>query len=350
MTSNKKVRNPVFESEYVRLDHCRQIAASSEDNEDLAKHFRDLVADYEKLLRQSEKITRVGDSIQRKLVRAREQIEEKNRELVRAQKMLVRKEKTVAMNTLVAGIAHELSNPLNFINNLSAMQAEMVNDILQAHGETPPDSEGWEELRDDLEQMAHGASIISEHGERAGVIINRMNKLSREDPGVPHLTDVNLLLRGYCRQVRESLRERCPVENLQIIEDMDEHLGEVQLVPGDLGFVITQLLTNALEAMTERAEDEAFAATLVLATRRTDESVVISIRDNGSGVDEEQRGLLFTPFHTTKPTGKGNLGLGLFTCHDVVVNGYGGQMDYQIRDGLTEFSVSLPLETHKEEI
>ena len=342
--SEPKQRHPVYAREHALLDGVRRMADSGPSRAELATQLAQLIEAYRKLLRQTEKITRVGDSIQRKLVRARAEIEKKNLELVAAQKQLLRKEKMIAMNTLVAGIAHELRNPLNFISNLSQMQVQLIEDMALADLEHPPDAEEWQALRDDLAELARGARIICEHGERTDAIVTRINQLSREDPGTPYPVDINLLLIGYVNQVRNMLRVRCPLPALEIREDLDLEVGELELSPGDLGFVFIQVLTNALEAMQERVETgDAVVPVLELVTRARADEIEIRIRDNGPGVAEDERNKLFTPFHTTKPTGTGHIGLGLYSSLDVIANGYGGQMDY-VREGeFSEISIILPI-------
>ncbi|MDJ0841116.1 MAG: ATP-binding protein [Acidobacteriota bacterium] len=339
-------RNEVYDKEYALLENAAKALDGDPDLETLRLACRQLTTGYEKLLRQTEKITRVGDSIQRKLVKAREEIEEKNRELVAAQQRLVRKEKMLAVNTLVAGVAHELLNPLNFVNNLSSMQAELAGELNDRFCDHPPDAGSWEDAKADLEDLAEGAQIIHEHGSRANAIVTRMNRLSRENPGRPHPTDLNLLLQSYTEQVRASRLEQCPLEELDICEELDPDMGEVELVPGDIGFVYTQLLANALESMQARQEKEpGYLPALYLGTCRSRDEVVFTLRDNGPGVAEKDLGKLFTPFFTTKPTPLGHVGLGLFTSYDIIVHGYGGHIDHCLTaKGFTEFSVTLPLQ------
>lgn len=341
---NRGKRQDVYERERELLASVRQIADSDPSAEEVTAQLTILIEAYSKLLRQTEKITRVGDSIQRKLVRAMAEIERKNRDLVEAQKQLLRKEKMVAMNTLVSGIAHELRNPLNFISNLSRMQVQLVDDMESNCSDQPPSSEQWTHLREDLDELTKGARIICDHGERVDAIVARINQLNREDPGVPYPIDLNLLLSGYAVQVRDMLRERCPLPRLIIRENLDREMAELAVSPGDLGFVFTQVITNALEAMEDSTHMiREFQPVLELVTRKRTDRVTIAIRDNGPGLPEEERHKLFTPFYTTKVAGSGHIGLGLYTSLDIIANGYGGQMDFR-RDGeFSEFSIELPL-------
>jgi len=341
----------VYAREHELLASVERIAETAASPEVIAEQLDILLKAYRKLIRQTEKITRVGDSIQRKLVKAREEIEAKNRTLVSAQKQLVRKEKMTAMNTLVSGIAHELRNPLNFIANLSRMQIQLLEDVSALEHDTPPDAETWAHMREDLTELVEGARIICEHGERACAIVARTHQLSREDPGSPYPIDLNLLLTGYARQVRDMLSDRCPLADLVFREDFDSSLKEIPVAPGDLGFVFTQLITNALEAMQDREDTESgYTPILELITQSLADTVVIRIRDNGPGIEEAERDKLFTPFYTTKPTGRGNIGLGLYISMDIIVNGYGGQIDYQRVDGLSELSISLPIPSEQHPI
>jgi len=334
---------PVFVGEKEILERCQNLVLEDLTADELRDHFQNLTHSYGKLLRQTGKITKIGDSIQRRLFNARKEIESKNQSLVAAQKKLVLKEKMLGLHVLVSGIAHELRNPLNFINNLSLVHTEIVQDLQQRFSKGDSlDEAGIAEVIDDLSQLAEGADLVHQHGMRAENIIEQMQRITR-DPSRPYATDINLLLLGYLERVQNSHAESCPLPGLKIIKEIDPDVGEIVIEAGHVGFVFAQIFANALEAMQERfLQEPDYLPILGLQSKRQAQKVAIHFRDNGPGIPVEHKNEIFSPFFTTKPTGRGNIGLGLFTSYDIV-HSYGGEITHgRTSDGFTEFCVSLP--------
>ena len=263
------------------------------------------------------------------------------RELRATQQQLIQSEKMASLGELTAGIAHEIQNPLNFVNNFADVSQELVAELAAEQARPTPDAALEAELLNDLRHNLHKINL---HGQRAASIVRGMLQHSRASTGERQPTDVNALADEYLRLAYHGLRARDKTFNATLQTDFAALLPLVPAVPGDLGRVLLNLLTNAFYAVQKRqqAGEAGYAPTVAVATCREGDEVEIRIRDNGTGIPEAARTKIFQPFFTTKPSGEGT-GLGLSLAHDIVVQGHGGTLTVASREGeFTEFVVRVP--------
>ena len=263
------------------------------------------------------------------------------RELRATQQQLIQSEKMASLGELTAGIAHEIQNPLNFVNNFADVSQELVAELEAEQARPTPDAGLEAEL---LRDLRHNLHKINLHGQRAASIVKGMLAHSRQSTGERQLTDLNALADEYLRLAYHGLRARDKTFNATLKTDFAALLPLVPAVPGDLGRVLLNLLTNAFYAVQKRQQAGAtgYQPTVAVATCREGDEVEIRIRDNGTGIPEAARTKIFQPFFTTKPSGEGT-GLGLSLAHDIVVQGHGGTLTVASQEGeFTEFVVRLP--------
>jgi len=262
-------------------------------------------------------------------------------ELRATQQQLIQREKMASLGELTAGIAHEIQNPLNFVNNFADVSAELVAELEAEQASPAPDAGLEDELLSDLRHNLHK---INQHGQRAASIVRGMLAHSRQSTGERQPTDVNALADEYLRLAYHGLRAKDKTFNATLNTEFAALLPLVPAVPGDLGRVLLNLFTNAFYAVQKRqlAAGPGYAPTVQVRTRRAGEEVEICIRDNGTGIPKAVRQKIFQPFFTTKPSGEGT-GLGLSLAHDIVVQGHGGTLAVDSQEGeFTEFVVRLP--------
>ncbi len=287
--------------------------------------------------------------------RLAEELQGKNSELERAminlrqaQDQVVAQQKLASLGELTAGVAHEIRNPLNFIKNFSESSAELLTEMQETLDEGGKDlSDNHRELiREITEDLNSNLERIRNHGDRANRIVHDMLMMSRGS-GEFQPTNINNLLDEHARLAYHSARATDPNFQLDFRQDLDPELGEMQVVPQDLGRVFLNMVSNACYATNEkqiaaREINEDYYPMLQLTTRRGDNAVEISIRDNGSGVPPEVIEKIFNPFFTTKPTDQGT-GLGLAISNDIVRQ-HGGVIRVNSEPGeFTEMLVELPL-------
>ncbi|MFT3765419.1 MAG: AAA family ATPase [Minicystis sp.] len=281
-------------------------------------------------------------------VRARTQeLSAKNAELSEAlrrlgetQQQLVQREKLASLGALTAGIAHELRNPLNFINNFAALTIEMVEELAEELGDAGTDSA----ISEPLESIKDNVTKINHHGQRADRIINGMLMHSRARTGTRGPTDLNKILAESLNLAYHGARARHPSSRIEIQTDYDPALSPIEADTADLQRVFLNLFDNALYAALRKARSAgpAYTPTVTVTTREREGEVEIRVRDNGSGISRENAAKLFTPFFTTKPAGEG-VGLGLSICHDVVTRGHRGTIRIDSIEGEhAEFIITLP--------
>jgi signal transduction histidine kinase len=263
-----------------------------------------------------------------------------------AQQQLIVKEKLASLGQLTAGIAHEIKNPLNFVNNFADLSVELTNDLGDVVARHTADWSAGErgqveELMSDLQMNARK---IAEHGRRADSIVRSMLLHSRGSQGERQPTDINAFVEDNTTLAYHGIRAEKPELFVEIERDLDPTVGAVEVVPQDFGRVLINLLNNAFYAVHERARTTAQADTprVKVATRSAPNGVSIAISDNGNGIPETLKKRVFEPFFTTKPTGEGT-GLGLSLSYDIVTRGHGGTltMQSQVGEGTT-FTVWLP--------
>ena len=263
-------------------------------------------------------------------------------ELRETQTQLVQREKMASLGELTAGIAHEIQNPLNFVNNFADVSAELVAELEEERARPRRDPAVETELLADLRQ---NLQRISQHGGRASGIVRGMLAHSRAGSGERQPVDVNGLADEYLRLAYHGLRAKNKTFNATLETDFAPGLPKVEAVPGDLGRVLLNLLTNAFYAVQKRQQqgEAGYAPTVRVQTRLVQAGVEIRVRDNGTGIPAAVRAKIFQPFFTTKPSGEGT-GLGLSLAHDIITKGHGGTLSLESTEGQgTEFTIGLPL-------
>lgn len=264
-------------------------------------------------------------------------------ELKATQEQLVQREKLASLGELTAGIAHEIQNPLNFVNNFAEVSVELVEELNEER--VKPAGERDEELETDLlSDLSQNVQKISDHGKRAASIVRGMLQHSRASSGQKQLTDLNALVDEYLRLAYQGLRAKDKSFNAQLTTNFAPNLPTVNIVPEDIGRVLVNLFNNAFYAVQQKSKEEPdFVPTVWIQTTQVDGQLVIRIKDNGLGIPDEVRQKVFQPFFTTKPTGEGT-GLGLSLSYDIIVKGHGGLLSVETEAGkFTEFTVTLPL-------
>ncbi len=272
---------------------------------------------------------------ERELEQARE-IERAYTELKTTQAQLVQSEKMASLGALTAGIAHEIKNPLNFVNNFAALSRELVDEL-----DREADPAVRQALLADLKQ---NATKIEEHGRRADAIVRAMMEHARNGTGERQAVGLNDLVEEYAGHAWHGRRARHPGFEVTLAQNLAGDAGEVEVVPQEIGRVLINLLDNAFDAVRARAEAEGpgYAPTVTLATHRVNGHVEVRVADNGPGMPENVRERVFEPFFTTKPTGSGT-GLGLSMSYDIVTHGHGGTLACESAEGGgAVFRMALP--------
>lgn len=261
-----------------------------------------------------------------------------------AQDRLVQTEKLASLGQLTAGIAHEIKNPLNFVNNFSSLSVELIeelNDILRS---AKLDDKTREDV-DELTGMLKGnLDKVVQHGKRADSIVKNMLLHSREGSGEHRPTDINAIVEESLNLAYHGARAERAGFNVTLGRDFDPAAGQADIYPQELTRVFLNLISNGFYAAAKRKESapDGFEPTLSASTRNLGNKVEIRIRDNGTGIPADVREKMFNPFFTTKPAGEGT-GLGLSMSHDIVVKQHGGTIDVLTEPGaFTEFIITLP--------
>jgi signal transduction histidine kinase len=265
-----------------------------------------------------------------------------------AQDRLVQSGKLAALGQLTAGIAHEIKNPLNFINNFAALSVELtdeLNDVLEP-------SALPENVRAKIDELMcvlkENLEKVVQHGKRADSIVKNMLLHSRERSGERRSVDVNALVEESLNLAYHGARAAKAGFTITLKQDLDPNAGSIELYPQEITRALLNLISNGFYAATRRkieTSDESFEPFLSAATKDLGKTVEIRIRDNGAGIPSNVREKMFDPFFTTKPAGEGT-GLGLSMTHDIVVKQHGGSIDVETGPGkFTEFTITLPRNT-----
>ncbi len=300
---------------------------------DLQKTTNDLAASHEKL----EEYNRTLE----------ERVEERTATLKAAQNQLIQSEKMASLGQLTAGIAHEIKNPLNFVNNFSELSGELTAELLEELKKMSAqiDPADFDYLTGIIGDIDGNVRKINEHGKRADSIIRGMLLHSRGKSGERQPTDLNALLSEYVNLGYHGLRATDSSFNIKIETDYDPAIGKIDVVPQDLSRVFLNMVNNACYATIQKKKElkEAYFPILTVSTKREANSVVIRIRDNGKGIPETVRDKIFNPFFTTKPAGSGT-GLGLSISYDIVVQEHNGTISVDSKEGeFTEFKITIPV-------
>ena len=277
----------------------------------------------------------------RLLTDQRDQTQQALTELKATQQQLVQKEKMASLGELTAGIAHEIQNPLNFVNNFSEVSTELVDELEDEYQKASPDKGLEAELLSDLKQ---NLQKITQHGQRASSIVKGMLEHSRSSTGEVQPTDLNALADEYLRLAYHGQRAKDKNFNCELITHFDPAIGQVNMVSQELGRVLLNLFTNAFYAVRERQKqgDFDYQPKVSVSTSKTKAGIEIRVADNGTGMPETVKQKIFQPFFTTKPTGEGT-GLGLSLSYDIITKGHGGTMGVESQpDEGTQMIVRLP--------
>jgi signal transduction histidine kinase len=278
-------------------------------------------------------------------------------DLKATQSQLIQSEKMASLGELTAGIAHEIQNPLNFVNNFSEVSNELIQEIKDERAKNTENRD--EELVDEiLNDITQNLEKINHHGKRADAIVKGMLQHSRSSSAVKEPTDINKLADEYLRLAYHGLRAKDKSFNATMKTEFDETLsadeagiGKIEIIPQDIGRVILNLITNAFYATNEKKNsplapkgeiEKEYEPTVTVSTKKVGDKVEISVKDNGNGIPQKVLDKIFQPFFTTKPTGQGT-GLGLSLSYDIV-KAHGGELKVTTKEGEgTEFSVVLPV-------
>ncbi len=274
---------------------------------------------------------------------AYEALEKAHEHLQATQRQLMTQEKLASLGQLTAGIAHEIKNPLNFVNNFAALSIdlakELQEEVLKIAGR-----DGLAAIEEILATLIQNAEKINQHGKRADSIVKSMMQHARGSSHQREGADINALLNEAVNLTYHGMRANDPSFNITIEKDFDDAIGELEVVSQDLSRVFLNILNNAVYATTQKKKmsPHDFSPTLSVSTRKRDGKVEIRIRDNGNGIPKDICEKIFTPFFTTKPAGQGT-GLGLSISYDIIVQQHGGQIKVESEEGrFTEFVISLP--------
>ncbi len=245
-----------------------------------------------------------------------------------------------SLGELTAGIAHEIQNPLNFVNNFSEVSAELLDEMGEelAKGDTEEAKAIAADIKQNLEKIMH-------HGKRADGIVKGMLQHSRASSNVKEPTDINKLADEYLRLAYHGLRAKDKSFNADLVTHFAEGLPMANMVPQDIGRVMLNLFNNAFYAVQKKQATAGpdFKPTVEVATALKGKSIEIIVKDNGTGIPDDIRDKILQPFFTTKPTGEGT-GLGLSLSYDIVVKAHAGKIDVKSKEGeFTEFRISIPV-------
>jgi signal transduction histidine kinase len=262
-----------------------------------------------------------------------------------AQDRLVQTEKLASLGQLTAGIAHEIKNPLNFVNNFSAVSAELIDEIGETLEGIKFDGKTGDQLTELMDMLRGNLEKVVQHGKRADSIVKNMLLHSRQGSGEHRPVDINAIVEESLNLAYHGARAEKQGFNITLQRSFDPAAGAADLFPQEITRVLLNLISNGFYAATKgkvQNGGDGYEPTLAAATKNLGDSVEIRIRDNGSGITPETRERMFNPFFTTKPAGEGT-GLGLSISHDIIVKQHGGSIDVDTEPGqYTEFRIVLP--------
>ena len=324
----KQLHKDAVDQKIVNIEITHRIEESKKEAEIFRLRNVELAGLYEESKKQKEEI-----ELQKR------QVEATLEELKTTQAQLIQSEKMASLGELTAGIAHEIQNPLNFVNNFSQISNELLEEMKEEmiEGNT-------EEVAEIISMLSQNIEKIHHHGERASGIVKGMLQHSRANKGEKESTDINALCEEYLRLAYHGVRAKDKSFNVEMKTSFDESIGKINVLPQDIGRVILNLITNAFYAVGERSKEgaENFKPFVTVCTRKEDGAVNIEVKDNGTGIPKDKIDKIFQPFFTTKPTGQGT-GLGLSLSYDIV-KAHGGNLEVEsVFGNYTIFTVFLPI-------
>ena len=261
-------------------------------------------------------------------------------ELRSTQTLLIQAEKMASLGELTAGIAHEIQNPLNFVNNFSEVNKDLLEELKAERLKPNADKNNEEGIINDI---ISNEEKINHHGKRADAIVKGMLQHSRSSVGVKEPTDINALVDEYLRLSYHGFRAKDNSFNAIMKTEFDETIGKIKIIPQDIGRVLLNVFNNAFYAVSEkiRTADENYQPSVSVQTKKINDKVVLTVTDNGNGIPQKIVDKIFQPFFTTKPTGQGT-GLGLSLSYDIV-KAHEGEIKVETKEGEgTTFTILLP--------
>ncbi|MEP7374768.1 MAG: ATP-binding protein [Chitinophagaceae bacterium] len=281
------------------------------------------------------------------ITKQKEELQHALDDLKSTQAQLIQAEKMASLGELTAGVAHEIQNPLNFVNNFSEINTELIAEMKQEI-----EKGNIEEVKIIADDIAANEEKINHHGKRADAIVKGMLQHSRSSSGVKEPTDINELTDEYLRLAYHGLRAKDKSFNATMETDFDVSIGNINVIPQDIGRAILNLITNAFYAVTEKKTQSGddYEPTVWVSTKKINRKpdgyrVEISVKDNGNGIPQKVMDKIFQPFFTTKPTGQGT-GLGLSLSYDIV-KAHSGELTVETKEGEgSEFNIQLPVKAN----
>ena len=300
------------------------------------------------ILFRARKLTKENKYLEEKVKERTNELEASIEDLKSTQAQLIQSEKMASLGELTAGIAHEIQNPLNFVNNFAEVNSELIEEMKEEL-----DNGNIEDVKSLANDINENEKKIMFHGKRADSIVKGMLQHSRNSNGKKEPTNINALADEYLRLAYHGLRAKDKSFNATMVTNFDESIGSVNVIPQDIGRVILNLITNAFYACTERSRSivdekkksgiENYEPTVTVSTKKSNKSIEIKVTDNGNGIPKKVLDKIFQPFFTTKPTGQGT-GLGLSMSYDIITKGHGGELKVNTQEGTgTTFSIIIPI-------
>jgi len=291
----------------------------------------------------SRKLRERNIQLEEKVMHRTKELKHSLEDLRETQTQLIQREKMASLGELTAGIAHEIQNPLNFVNNFSEINVELLDELKEGPLKNLPEEDriGASAL---VEGIAQNLEKTIHHGKRADAIVKGMLQHSRSSTGQKELTDINALTDEYFRLSFHGLRAKDKTFQSTIHSHFDQSIGKINIIPQDIGRVLLNLFNNAFYSVTEKKKQlgESFHPTVTVSTKKLDHKTEIRVHDNGMGIPQKIIDKIYQPFFTTKPTGEGT-GLGLSLSYDIITKMHGGELKVETNEGeWTEFTVVIP--------
>lgn len=284
-----------------------------------------------------EQLRTYAESLEEKVDERTAALQKTLQHLKTTQDQLIQAEKQASLGQLTAGIAHEIENPLNFINNFAELTFELAQELEEEIGS---DSESALEL---LTMLKANAEKINAHGQRADAIVKGMLAHSQSRPGSREIVDLSRFLKGQIDIASHNMKTKFPDLDVDIEYNFAEEITQAELIPAEISRVISNMINNAFYELNQKAMTAPFAAKIGVETKLKDDFVEIYVHDNGRGISSEMQKRVFEPFFTTKPTGEGNTGLGLSLSYDIISHGHGGSLRIDSTEGKgATFVITLP--------
>jgi two-component system, NtrC family, sensor kinase len=330
-----------------------QLSVSGAISFSLAKEFVDTNISLSQKLEEIEKLSEEkqhilstqNEYLEKQVTQRTAELNQSLENLKITQNQLIQSEKLASLGELTAGIAHEIQNPLNFVNNFSELSVELIEELQEERNKETGERDNELE-RELLSDISQNLEKITHHGKRASSIVKGMLEHSRLSSNVKELTDINALADEYLRLSYHGLRAKDKTFNANLKTDFDENIEKVNIVSQDIGRVILNLITNAFYAVNEKKKSNPYGyePTVSVSSKKVNDKIELKIKDNGNGIPERVLDKIFQPFFTTKPTGQGT-GLGLSLSYDIV-KAHGGELKVETSEGeFTEFTIILPQKT-----